>query len=307
MEGEEMFHHILVPLDGSRLAESALATAERLAGKTGAQLTLVHVIEKNAPSEVHKERHLVTAEEASRYLDEVSHRPELSGLRVETHVHTAEVSDVARSIIEHSSELAPDLIVMCAHGKGGMRRVLFGVIAQQVIALGRIPVLIVHPSPESQKPGEIRTILAPIDGDPSHERGLPIAAGLAEVLECGLHLLMVVPKVRDLSGPRAAISFLLPGTTRTELDMESAAARTYLTRRADELTHKGIRVTAETSRGDPARTIVESARRLSVDLVVMGTHGRAGTEAFWEGSVAAEVAKRSRTPLLLIPLGKGGT
>ncbi|MGO8693071.1 MAG: universal stress protein [Rectinemataceae bacterium] len=302
-----MLRHILVPLDGSALAESALTTAGWLARKLDAQVTLVHVIEKNAPSEVHSERHLVTPDEAGIYLDEVSRRPVLSGLRVTTHVHTAEVSDVARSIFEHSAEMAPDLIVMCAHGRGGVRRLLFGAIAQQVITLGKTPVLIVHPSEEGRKTentGEFQTILAPIDGDPNHEGGLPIAAELAKGLKCRLHLLMVVPKVSDLSGSNAAVSILLPGGTRTELEVEGAAAQAYLESKAEELARNGIEVESETARGDPARTIIAALRRISADLVVMGTHGRAGVDAFWEGSVAAEVATRIQTPLLLVPLDK---
>jgi nucleotide-binding universal stress UspA family protein len=307
MEGDRVFQHILVPLDGSRLAESALATAGWLARKLGAQLTLIHLIERNAPSIVHSERHLVSMEEATKYLDETSRAPALSGLRIATHVHEVEVNDVARSIFEHSAELAPDLIVMCAHGKGGMRRLLFGVIAQQVITLGKTPVLIVHPSLAMRGAGEaveIQSILAPIDGNPDHERSLPIAAGLAKALECRLRLLMVVPKIRDLTGSESAVAFMLPGSTRTELEMESTDARSYLNRRAEDLEKTGIVVDAETSRGDPANAIVSAARRLSSDLVVMGTHGRAGTEAFWEGSVAAEVATHVRRPLLLVPLGK---
>jgi nucleotide-binding universal stress UspA family protein len=307
MEGDKMFHHILVPLDGSRLAESALVTAGWLAGKLDAQLTLIHLIERNAPSRVHNERHLVTREEATRYLDEVSRGPGLAGLRITTHVHEVEVSDVARSIFEHSAELVPDLIVMCAHGTGGVRRLLFGVIAQQVITLGKTPVLIVYPSPgrrEAEEAGEIRSIIAPIDGNMDHERSLPIAAGLAKALKCRLRLLMVVPKITDLTGSEGAVSFMLPGSTRTELEMESVAARGYLDRRVEDLVKTGIAVEAETSRGDPAQVIISAARRLSSDLVVMGTHGRAGTEAFWEGSVAAEVAARIRIPLLLVPLGK---
>lgn len=302
-----MFRHILVPLDGSRLAESALATAGWLARKLGAQLTLLHLIERNAPSIVHSERHLVSAEEATKYLDETSRAPALSGLRVATHVHEVEVSDVARSIFEHSAELAPDLIVMCAHGTGGVRRLLFGVIAQQVITLGKTPVLIVYPASERRKAeeaGEIRSIIAPIDGVVDHERSLPIAAGLAKALRCRLRLLMVVPKIKDLTGSEGAVSFMLPGSTRIELEMESADARGYLDRRAKDLAKTGIAVEAETSRGDPAHAIISAARRLSSDLVIMGTHGRAGTEAFWEGSVAAEVAARIRIPLLLVPLGK---
>jgi nucleotide-binding universal stress UspA family protein len=304
MEGESMFRQILVPLDGSRLAESALETAAWLAGKTNAQLTLLHLIEKNAPSKVHSERHLVTPAEAEGYLDDVARGQALSGLRVRTHVHEVEVRDVARSIFEHSTEFAPDLIVMCAHGGGGMRRFLFGAIAQQVITLGKTPVLIVHPSQkrETKAPFGVQTILAPIDGDPNHEKGLPLAAELARTLNCGLRLLMVVPQVRDLSGPNAAISFLLPGTTRTELEMESAAAKRYLNQKAEDLIKAGISVKSESSRGDPARTIIKAVRRGSVDLVAMGTHGRAGTEAFWEGSVASEVAAGIQIPLLLIPL-----
>src|SRR5208337_2691872 len=110
---------------------------------------------------------LVTPQEATAYLEELSRLPALSGLHVETHVHTAQIGDVARSIAEHSEELAPDLIVMCTHGKGGARRLLFGDIAQQVISLGRTPVLMVRPSKETQAApaeGNFRTILAPTDG-----------------------------------------------------------------------------------------------------------------------------------------------
>ncbi len=147
---------------------------------------------------------------------------------------------MARSIFEHSAELAPDLIVMCAHGKGGMRRLLFGVIAQQVITLGRTPVLIVRPAAETGAKGRIGSILAPIDGEPDHERGLPIASALAKALECRLRLLMVVPKVRNLTGSGVAVSIMLPGSTRTELEMRSADAQSYLDRRAEELAEVGV-------------------------------------------------------------------
>ena len=304
--GEKVFRHILVPLDGSQLAESALSTAVWLARKMDAQLTLLHVSEKDAPSEVHSDRHLVTPEEASSYLEETSHLSALSGLRVDTHVHTAKVSDVARSIAEHSAELAPDLIVMCTHGKGGARRLLFGDIAQQVISFGETPVLMVRPSKEKVAE-DFRTILAPISGDPGHEKGLPMATELAEAFHCRLHLLIVVPKMRNLTGAKAATSFVLPGATRFNLEMESDGARTYLDQRAAELNREGVLADYETSRGDPARAIIASARRLSAGLVVMGTHGRAGADAFWAGSVAARVVARIQAPLMLVPLGKRDT
>jgi nucleotide-binding universal stress UspA family protein len=67
-----MFKHILVPLDGSRLAESVLPAANYIAQKMHATITLIHVIEKNAPEEIHGERHLTNAEDANRYLGDIA-------------------------------------------------------------------------------------------------------------------------------------------------------------------------------------------------------------------------------------------
>jgi nucleotide-binding universal stress UspA family protein len=306
-----MFRRLLVPLDGSAMSEAAIPVAARFAARTGASLTLVHVIERNAPTAVHRERHLVTAEEAEAYLAEAVRLPALAGLTVATHVHTAEVSDVAASIYEHSAELAPDLVVMTTHGRGGARRLIFGAIAQQVIALGTTPVLLVRPSAAvagpagPAGPAGLRTILAPIDGDPDHEKSLPVAAELAAAFSCGLHLLMVVPGLRHLSGSDAAAGMLLPGATRLKLEMDTAGAEEYVQARARELAQSGVAATSEVFRGDPARAIVKSTRRLAGGLVVMGTHGRAGTDAFWAGSVAARVVARSRAPVLLVPLQGG--
>jgi nucleotide-binding universal stress UspA family protein len=305
-----MFKHLLVPLDGSRMAESALPTAARLAARAGATLTLVHVIEKNAPSEVHSERHLVSPKEAADYLSEVASRRVLEGLPVKTHVHEAEVKDVARSITEHTTELAPDLVVMTAHGRGGAHRLISGAIAQQVIALGGTPVLLLWPSPDAAATilrEDWRVILAPIDGDPSHERGLKVAAEMAASFKCRLHLLMVTPTAGKLGGSQAAAGILLPSATRIKLEMDDAGARDYLAARAEELRRKGIEVGTETSRGDPARAIVWTSKHVSADVVVMGTHGRAGADAFWEGSVAARVVARARVPLLLVPLREQGS
>ena len=298
-----MFRHILVPLDGSRLAESSLRMASTLARRFDGSLTLIHLLEKDAPAEVHQDRHLVTAREAASYLEEVSRLSMLKGIRVSTHVHETEVSDVAGSVTQHSEELAPDLICMSTHGRRGARDLLFGDIAQQVIARGSTPVLVVPaPATGPADPADWRAILAPTDGNPSHEKCLPVATELAAAFTCRLHLLMVVPTVSELSGVPAALSLMMPTATRVKLEMESAEARSYVEARRRELEGKGVRADSETARGDPAKVIVKAARRLSADLIVMGTHGRAGTGAFWAGSVAAQVIARSRAPLLLVPL-----
>ncbi len=300
-----MFKHILVPLDGSRLAESALEIVASLAKRLKASVTLLHLIEKDAPSEVHNERHLVSEDEASAYLDEVAHLSVLAGIRVSTHVHASLVSDVAKSIKEHSEELAPDLIVMSTHGRGGAQRLLFGNLAQQVTALGKTPVLVVRPPEGSQNMianADWRMILAPIDAEPSHEMSLLFASDLALAFHCRLQLLMVVPTLARLSGFQGAFGLLLPGTTRVKLEIESSAARDYLRTKERELQVKGVRTGSEVGRGKAARVISKAAERLSADLIVMGTHGRVGAEAFWAGSVAAQVVSGTNIPLLLLPL-----
>jgi nucleotide-binding universal stress UspA family protein len=110
-----VFKHLLVPLDGSRLAEAALPAAY-LAQKLDATVTLLHIIEHDAPEEIHHEHHLTDPDSAYAYLAEIAERAFPPGLRVERHIHDTAVDDVARSLVEHTGELVtPDLIVMCQH------------------------------------------------------------------------------------------------------------------------------------------------------------------------------------------------
>lgn len=303
-----MFKHLLVPLDGSRLAEAALPAAAALSERLGARVTLIHVIERNAPQEVHGEPHLSDPGEARAYLEKVAAQAFSPGVCVEEHVHTAEVADVARSIVEHADEIASDLVVMCTHGRGGLRTWLLGSIAQQVIALGTTPVLLIRPDGTAATPGfACRRLLVPLDGDPDHEQGLPVASGLAQACGADLHLLMVVPTLGRLSGERGATARLLPAATSAWLDMSEESAGEHLHQKAVELQASGLIVTAEVCRGDPAGAIARTAQQMQVDLVVLGTHGKRGMDAFWSSSVAAQVASRLRIPLLLVPVRGAGS
>ena len=154
-----MFKRLLVPLDGSRLAEAAIPAAHLLAQKAGASVALLHIIEKDAPTQIHGERHLTNIDEATAYLAEAAQRfpPDIP---VECHVHTLETANVARGIADHLLELHQDTVVMAAHGHGGLHHMLFGNIAQQVVALGTLPVLLVHPDGDFT----CHRILLPHDG-----------------------------------------------------------------------------------------------------------------------------------------------
>lgn len=299
-----MFTHILVPLDGSGLAEAAVPAAAYLASRLGAGVTLLHVMERDAPPEVHGERHLTGPAEAEAYLADLARRA-LPGLpSVRRHVHAAEVGDVAGSLVEHVDELNPDLIVMCSHGRGAGKW-LFGSIAQRVIARGTTPVLVITALPDSRpEPFAIRRILVPLDGVPAHEQGLPVAAGLARRCQAAVDLVMVVPTLRTLPGEWAATGRLTPGATRAVLECARAEAEDHLADRVRALAAEGIPVTAEVRRGDPSRTVVAVVQRTGADLLVLGTHGKTGLDAFWAGSVAARIINRLKVPMLLVPVAE---
>lgn len=98
------------------------------------------------------------------------------------------------------------------------------------------------------------------------------------------------------------MAILLPGATSALLDMTVPGAGEYLSRHAMRLRAAGLPVLAEVYRGDPVTTIIHTARQVEADLIVLGTHGKAGLEAFWSGSVAPKIAGRSSIPLLLVPV-----
>ena len=298
-----MFQHILIPLDGSALAECALPAGRYLAKRLGAELTLIHVIEKGAAPTVHGERHLTDMEEAAAYLQETCSLAGSPQLTVGCHVHAVATGDVARSIVEHQDELAPDLVVMCTHGSGGLKRMLLGSIAQQVVAMGITPVLLIRPDGQRRgAPFSIETILAPLDGNPAHEQGLDAAADLARATGAKLQLLSVVPTLGSLAGRDATMGRFMPGTTQAMLQIAESDLRNYLTEHVSRIRQSGVPADAELRFGDATFGIVAAAASLDAGIIFLGTHGRAGNEAFWANSVAAKVQAQTMRPLLLVPL-----
>lgn len=297
-----MFKHILVPLDGSNLSEASLTPAAILAEKFKAPVTLLHVIEQDAPSEVHADRHLTEPDEALPYLEDIAKRAFPPKVKVTTHVHTAPVSDVTRSIVEHvTTEFQTDLIVICTHGKSGIRDALFGNIAQQIAAQGKTPLLIVKPVSPRFK---LEKILLPLDPDSAHDYSFPFAKSLTQAFNAELHLLSVIPTFATLAGEQAAAGNLMPVTAQAFLDMKEENARVHLQGHVEALRENSLLASVEIVRGDPASVIVKTAENTDMDLIILSTHRRKGIGAFWARSVASKVAQKTKIPLLLIPLSQ---
>jgi nucleotide-binding universal stress UspA family protein len=298
-----MFKHILVPLDGSILAESALPAASSLASTTGAAVTLFHVIEDNPPEAIHKDRHLSQADEAKEYLQAIASKYFAGMPNVDWHVHTGSVKDVAGSISSHAAEFDSGLIVMCTHGRSGVRDMIFGSIAQQVLSRNVTPILLLRPEqPTEPSVFKLRRILLPLDSESNHDDVFPFATELAKAYGAEIALLSVIPTFGTLTGEQAATSSLLPNTTAALLDIEEETTRHHLQDHLQELQNEGFKVACGIARGDPASEINAAAMRWKADLLILATHRKAGIDAFWARSVAPNIARNTRLPILLLPL-----
>jgi nucleotide-binding universal stress UspA family protein len=292
---------LLVPLDGSRPAEAAIPPALALAERTGAIVTLIHVLEHDAPATVHGEPHLVTVADAAAYLERVAGRFVEVGVTVATHVHDNPERDVSASIAAHGNELDVDLIVLAAHGAGGLRGFLFGRVAQQVLRHGVRPLFLVQADGEDEltHPYACDTMALLLDGSKQAAEALPIALPVARAFQATLHLIAAVPTVGQLGSNRSPAVTLLPGAARAVLDLEQEATAKYLAQMSTAVRNRGIAVTTAVVRGDPADATVAEAERVHADLLALATHGRQGLSGIWSGSIGARVLTRFNRPLLL--------
>jgi nucleotide-binding universal stress UspA family protein len=282
-----------------------LDPAVSLAQRLRAALTLLHVMERGAPTRVHGDRHLSAPDEAEAYLAALASRcpPDVV---VHRHVHLNEEGDVAKSIIDHAEALGEDLVVLSTHGGGGARRVLFGSVAQQVVGRGTRPVLLVRPGDpppawETRLPSwTVARILVPLDGRRASEQALPTAVAIAAAYGAALDLVQVVPTVPTIPGERGAAAKLVPTAAAASLQLEEDAARRALAALASRIRAHGVAAEAEVARGEPAQGVLEAAVRRRADLVAIATHGRTGLDALLAGSVASRVGARFSNPLLLV-------
>lgn len=295
-----MFRHLLVPLDGSRLAETALSAAVELAGRLAADLTLLHVVESEAPAQVHGDRHLKSPEEASAYLDELVAWAAEHGVKATPEVDVRK-GDVAPRICRQAGISEVDLIVLCTHGGRGVRGLLFGRVAQQVLARGGIPVFLLPPSAHGREAELVcRRLLVPLDGTVPSEAVLPYAESFARALGATLVLESVIPTLSTIRGVRGATARLMPRVGEAVLDEEATDAAAYLERLVERLEGAGLDVEGVVERGEPVKVLEAGAARHGADVFALATHARAGVSAIWEGSIAARLLEKSGRPLLLV-------
>jgi len=149
--GELGFRRALVPLDGSMVAEAVLPPFLQLAHPLGMEVALVRVVVPVLEPAVIEETAIAPSdttpavermlEDAEGYLRAVAATPLFEGLQVTTTVRSGEAP---QEIVAAARELKADVIAMTTHGRTGLKRLLFGSVAEAVLRMADIPVFMVR-------------------------------------------------------------------------------------------------------------------------------------------------------------------
>lgn len=291
MESDDVgMRNVLVPLDGSELAERALAVAARVAKATNSGIVLVQVIPvatwafaiPDGLTSAENYDQMLSAEDhaTQHYLSDVAERLQGEGLVVHTRMKRG---DPGVMLVDLEGELRVGMVVMATHGRTGMARFAMGSVADRVARTGHVPVLLVRPFGEDQRNARLEHALVPLDGSEVAEAGLTMAAHLAGPLWNHVLLARVVD----------------PSWRSGETEDAQRYLATARERFVAQLDGRHCEVETTVLYGKPAEQIIERAER-DYDLVIMATHGRTGADRWAYGSVADGVLQGLRIPLLLV-------
>jgi nucleotide-binding universal stress UspA family protein len=277
-----MFNRILIPLDGSELAESVLVQVRRLLAHQDAELQLLRVVTMPPSSEADAGEPLEYLwAAAAEYLRNVTGRLQAEGLRVRSKVVEG---FAANQILEVAGKEKATLIAMSTHGRTGISRWVFGSVTEKVLRGSPIPVLAI-PS------------FVGMGGD-AFVRGaqeLPFRKIMIPIAAAGLSL-DVIPATAEFARHFGSKVFLVNVCEGVECTVPVHEMRTAFER----LRKEGVTVEPIVKQGDPASRILESARELGADLIAMTTHGRSGVPRWLLGSVAEKVLRAANVPLLVV-------
>ncbi|MFB3818513.1 MAG: universal stress protein [Candidatus Methylomirabilales bacterium] len=304
-----MFARILVPLDGSPLAEAILPQVVELAQQHGAEVILLRVaLAHTFPGVDATAAQVAAVEQAAAYLEAVQGRLG-AGLATRTVVR---YGHAAQEILDHVRAAGADCVAMCTHGRTGLRRWMLGSVAETVARGAEVPVLLLRPpapsGAEAEAPGAarsaapgpaagpvpvpLRRILCPVDLSPESLAAIPYAAELAARFGSELTVLHAV--YDPLEGGAGAHAHPSLGRLRAEMLREAEARlREHL---ADALPGGAARL--EVVLGRPVPQILRHVRAHGTDLLVLGTKRRSGLEHLILGDTAEQLVRAAPCPVL---------
>jgi nucleotide-binding universal stress UspA family protein len=287
-----MWGKILVPLDGSNLAELALPYAEELAAAFSSELVLLYVSE---PAES-QYRHM-----HKLYMEEVAGRMRNRVKKVNPVVLTGKS---AEEIIGYAEKNDVGLIIITSHGRSGILSWATGSVTSKVLHAARVPLLLIRATRPPRKVLQkhlLERILLPLDGSAAGEAAVPYAQEIMVRLGSEVILFGVVPAGQHIRTVGGLDYILYP---EEQLGVFKTEARENLDKVYRQLKGREGTVRIELKVGDKsgdiAREIINFAEENEVSLIAISSHGHSGIERWVFGSIANRVVQASEVPVLMV-------
>jgi len=292
-----MIDRILVPLDGSRVAEQILPHLRRLLHRRDAEVILVRAA---VPPPMENGMLMADAllSAARDYLVQTQEHLRDQGVRARSIVR---VGTPAAVILDVAGEERATMIALATHGETGLKRLLAGSVAEAVLKRSPVPVLVIRPfwsyellpgRTDGEELRPMRNLLLPMDNTDDAGLLLPPVTELARLFEARVVLLHVM----KTNGHKP--SDPLPGRAEEEAQLARLASRL-----------EDGKVEAQTliAKGDPAHEILEAARDNEIDLIAMSTHAKSGFLGLFSSGVTEKVLRESTCPMLVVRTPVPGT
>jgi nucleotide-binding universal stress UspA family protein len=293
-----MIDNILFACDFSASSKQALAYGLDLVERTGATLHFMHVHEVSmgpfvggepSPEAGQQKLQAQFRERCNEALGEYAHPPDDAHLSYIIERSGA----VAPALMTYAEEHGVDLIVMGTHGRRGVKRVLFGSVAEEVLRSASCPVLTARTEEEEEHgsaPASVERLVVPIDFSDASRSALQYAVRLANIYDAPLTLVHVVELPKIPTVYEVEFSDLSP-------EEIAAQVRTELEEWGRSVAGEGVDISTVVESGDPVPTLLDRASTPN-DLLVMATHGLSGVKRRVLGSIAEGVLRRAPGPVI---------
>jgi nucleotide-binding universal stress UspA family protein len=312
--GIRPYRRILVPLDGTPVAEAALRPAAELAARAGANVNLVGVATETVGSVMPVDPiHVPGIDET------VDRNRDREQLLREACIHVREVwgcrttyelltdTSVTDAIVDAAERLEADLVVAATHMRGWLSRTILGSTAEDLVDVGSFPVLLIPadgPEPDASTPmqGPVESVVVAVDPDARQDdRAVAHAVHWAQLWGARLTLAQAVATVPlpapgpEVGGPIAPVPAAIPDFHPHELASEKLIAI------RDALRQEGVDAHHEILEGDRAADALHHYIESSgADLLVVGRHRKSFWDRLFEGSESSKLARRIRSAGLLV-------
>jgi nucleotide-binding universal stress UspA family protein len=293
-----VFNPILVPLDGSPLAECVLPQAVALSQAFSAEVILLHVLDKNRVGASTQLFDLlnwqINKTEAKLYLERTSDQLQKSGLQTKAVVLEG---PVVESITEFSQGHEIKLILLSSHGHGGVRKWGISSVTNKIILSAPTSVFIVRATQPKEQ--SYRRILVPLDGSWRAENVLPMVTLLARNNKSQIQIVHVV-KTPEMARHMPPLQEDIDLSDRI-VARNREEAQHYLDQIQLRSPLAGIDVKAHLITSDNVtQALHELVDREQIDMVALSAHGYSGNNQWPYGSIVNNFILYGKVPLLIV-------